>query len=237
MPNPYFKFKQFTVFHDKCAMKVGTDGVLIGAWASIDKASNILDIGTGSGLVALMLAQRAEQARIDSIEIDAKATEQANQNFKDSPFSNISKCQNVSLQDFTSSQNKKYDLIVSNPPFFLRSLKSPDAQRSLARHTDSLPIEELIELSAQLLNPKGHICFIFPASDKEHLLKLASINKLWISRITNLYPTPNSDAKRILFEFSKENSVTCESDLIVEKSRHIYSDDFINLLKDFYLKF
>ena len=236
MPNPYFEFKQFTVFHDKCAMKVGTDGVLLGAWASINNAEKILDIGTGSGLVALMLAQRARSAQIDSIEIDAEATKQANQNFKDSPFCNISACQNISLQDFAKKETGKYDLIVSNPPFFLQSLKSPDAQRTTARHTDSLPIEVLIESASQLLNRDGRISFIFPSTEKEYLLSLAKNHNLCVSRITNVYPTPESDIKRVLLEFSKAHKPTEESILIIENSRHNYSPQFETLLKDFYLK-
>lgn len=236
MPNPYFEFKQFTVYHDHCAMKVGTDGVLLGAWTNIDDTSTILDIGAGSGLISLMLAQRAPSVQISSIEIDEAATMQANDNYMKSHFNNILSCENISLQDFVKKNSVKFDLIVSNPPFFSQSLKSPNEQRTKARHSDSLSIEELIGLSTALLSNKGKLNLIYPSSDKDHLLDLAKQNKIFVTRITNVYPTPNSKSKRVLLELSKEEASTEISDLIIETSRHEYSLQFIGMVKDFYLK-
>jgi len=238
MPNPYFKFKQFTVYHDRCAMKVGTDGVLLGAWTEIGKADSVLDVGVGSGLISLMLAQRNPEAYIAGIEIDEEAAIQANRNYQASSFKNLDKCINVSLQDFFISNNSvRFDLIVSNPPFFSRSLKSPDKQRTKARHSDSLPIEDFVSISAGMLSDKGKISFIFPSDDKDYLLKLASANDLSVSRVACVYSTPVSDCKRLLLEFSKEKSETEESDLVIETSRHHYSDEFVRLVKDFYLNY
>ena len=151
MPNPYFRFKKFTVYHDRCAMKVGTDGVLLGAWVNVS-GDNILDIGTGTGLISLMMAQRNEKAVIDAIDIDSDAVSQAKDNIGNSPFSNRINSWNASLQEFSSKVEKRYDVIVSNPPFFVQSLKSPNKERSVARHTDSLPVADLIKGGGCLLS-------------------------------------------------------------------------------------
>ena len=236
MPNNYFRFKQFTVMHDRCAMKVGTDGVLLGAWTDVNHAIRIMDVGTGSGLIALMLAQRNVNAVIDTVEIDADAACQANENFSHSPFVNINPCKESSFQQFAAETTSKYDLIVSNPPFFHRSLKSPDDKRSAARHTDSLLIEDFIALSAQLLSNDGRISFIFPASDKDYLIQTAKENNLHLARLTTVYPTSGSEPKRVLMELSKHEAETSYSDLIIENARHVYSEEFTRLVKDFYLK-
>lgn len=237
MSNPYFRFKQFTVFHDRCAMKVGTDGVLLGAWANVDKAKTILDIGTGTGLVALMLAQRNKNANITAIDIDKEAISQAKDNFATSPFFSQIRCSYISLQEFAQAKKSRFDTIVSNPPFFEDSLKSPQHNRSLARHTDNLPVEELVELSSSLLSETGRLSLIYPFTYKDKLLSLANLYNLHISRITNVYPTPQSLPKRILIEFSKIPSTLIENDLLLEKERHNYSDQFIDLVKDYYLKY
>ena len=238
MPNPYFKFKQFAVYHDKCAMKVGTDGVLLGAWATISRKKNILDVGTGSGLISLMLAQRTKAfPLIDAIDIEADAVVQAVINVDNSPFGNI-RCIETSLQDFTLMPCRKYDLIVSNPPFFSSSLKSPEKKRTLARHTDTLPIEELFLHSKSLLNQEeGILSIIYPYTEKKYLLELAGKTGLSVSRITNVIPTADSTPKRVLMEFSiKPVSNIIENNLTIEKGRHIYTDEFIDLVKDFYLR-
>ena len=139
MPNPYFQFKRFTVYHDRCAMKVGTDGVLLGAWTDVSSSQQILDIGTGTGLIALMLAQRNVTAHITAIDIDEEAIEQAQGNIAASPWKNRIE---VMKQDFCQySANRLFDTIVSNPPYFNQSLKGPDSQRNTARHTDSLELQ------------------------------------------------------------------------------------------------
>ncbi len=235
MPNPYFRFKKFTVYHDRCAMKVGTDGVLLGAWVHV-LGENVLDVGTGTGLISLMMAQRNDKVAIDAIDIDGDAVSQAKDNIDNSPFGNRIKCWNASLQEFSSKVEKRYDVIVSNPPFFVQSLKSPNKERSLARHTDSLPIEDLIGLSASLLSQAGRISFIYPYDYKAELMKLAEEHNLSVSRITNVLPTLDSAPKRILLELAKEKVLPTENDLVIEKERHVYSEGFTSLLKDFYLK-
>lgn len=235
MANPFFRFKKFTVYQDKCAMKVGTDGVLLGLWTGIEHAGSCLDIGTGTGLISLILAQKEHNLRIDAIDIDKVAIEQAKENIAASPFSDRINCYHSSLQVYTEECGKKYDLIVSNPPFFQNSLKTPDNKRTLARHTDSLSVNELISSAVNLLSDRGKMCFIYPADYRDMLTELAEINKLHITRFTNVFPTPRANVKRILIELSKEEKEISENNLILEIERHRYSDDFRELAKNFYL--
>ena len=236
MSNPYFSFKKFTVYHDKCAMKVGTDGVLLGAWVKLGKVRRVLDVGTGTGLVALMLSQRSEGfISIDAIDIDEDAVLQTSENVERASFRNV-KAIHSSLQDYVEKCDVKYDMIVSNPPYFSSSLHSPDGQRTLARHTNSLPMVEFMNISARLLSSDGYLSLIFPYAEKDLLIDLAENAGLFVSRITNVYPMPHLNAKRVLLEFSKMKQDTEIADLIIEKERHIYTDDFTELVKDFYLK-
>lgn len=233
MPNPYFRFKEFTVYHDRCAMKVGTDGVLLGAWTNVSEANAVLDIGCGSGLISLMIAQRNPKASIDAIDIDEGAFLQTAINIENSPFLSQIKSFDNSLQDYELTCTRKYDLIVSNPPFFNQSLKSPQGNRTTARHTDSLSVQELLLISSKLLAEGGHLSLIYPIDYKPFFLEQQVLH---ITRLTNVYPTPTSSAKRILIELSNiavDNF--SEDDLIIEKERHLYSDDFVKLVRDFYL--
>jgi len=217
-------------------MKVGTDGVLLGAWTRTVKTGRILDVGAGSGLIALMCAQRNPGATVDSVELDANASEQANENFSNSPFENITQCLNTSFQDFAQNTVFKYNSIVCNPPFFSNSLHAPDEKRSFARHDDSLTMGDFISLSQNILCEDGFISFIYPAEQRDCISLLAEKNGLYITRFTEVFPTPYSDPKRVLFELSLKNNKTQLSKLIIEEERHKYSNDFINLVKDFYLK-
>lgn len=237
MPNPFFRFKQFTVYHDRCAMKVGTDGVLLGAWTNVSDSERILDVGSGSGLISLMLAQRNPKAIIHAIDIDKDAIEQTRINIESSLFVDRISSECISLADHVENDTDKYDLIVSNPPFFIDSLKSPDGKRSKARHTDTLMVEDLVKDASELLTAKGKISLIYPIGYKEKLLPLAEENTLFVTRVTDVYSTPRSNPKRVLIELSKEDRRVEESELIIETDRHIYSDQFIDLLRDFYLKF
>jgi tRNA1Val (adenine37-N6)-methyltransferase len=234
MANPYFRFKQFRIQQDKCAMKVGTDGVLLGAWVSIQNADSILDIGTGTGLIALMLAQRSE-AIIDAIDIDKEATTQAIENGQNSPFGQRIHIFNTSLADYAKTQ-KRYELIVSNPPFFSNTLKSPEDKKNYARHTDSLTLEELIGYSSGLLTEQGRIAFILPFTQKEAIDSIVHKNQLHIIRQTIVYPTPSSSPKRILTEVSMEyRQETITDKLVIEVARHQYTEEYIRLTKEFYL--
>lgn len=234
MPNPYFTFKQFTIHHDRCAMKVGTDGVLLGAWTNLENARRVLDVGTGTGLIALMLAQRSKEASIIAIDIDADAVGQARENVLVSPWKDRVE---VALQDVcTYTPNALFDTIVSNPPYFVNSLKCPDDQRTTARHTDTLDADRLLGKVAELLSPEGRFSLILPAEQTDELLRIAEEKGLYPSRITRVITRPGLSPKRVLVEFQKAPQDYEETELVVELERHVYSEDYIALTKDFYLK-
>lgn len=237
MANPYFRFKKFTVYHDKCAMKVGTDAVLLGAWADTTFCRNILDIGTGTGIIALMLAQRS-QAAIDAIDIDKEACVQATENAAASPYTERIKVVHASCADFVASnQQKRYDLIVSNPPYFINSLKCPDNKRTVARHTDTLLLSDLIREVRPLLSPSGRIALVLPYERLEEIKALALANHLYICRQTDVIPIPGAIPKRLLVELSTtEKNIKNRDTLTIEEARHQYTPEYIALTKEFYLK-
>lgn len=236
MANDIFNFKQFTVRQDLAAMKVGTDGVLLGAWASVQGAQSALDIGTGTGLVALMLAQRIEYAQIHAIELDEAAYQQAMLNFTASPW--VERL-NVVHADFkTYDTALKYDLIVSNPPYFNQSLKNPCDKKSLARHTASLNYAELIKGAAKLLEDTGRFCVVLPAAEKLNFKEIAAQYDLKLNKTLNVKPTPGKPSKRVLMEFSFLGTAEEVDELIIEEfGRHQYSEAYKQLTKDFYLAF
>lgn len=236
MPNPYFSFKQFTAFHDKCAMKVGIDGVLLGAWANVANARKVLDIGTGTGLIALMIAQRCN-ASIQAIDIEESAVVQARENTSRSPWVNRIKVHQMSLQEFTKSTTERFDLIVSNPPYFINSTKAPEESRNTARHTDTLTHEELVDQAILLLEPKGKLCIILPVTEGTECVAYGENKGLFCTNLVLVFPKPNVQAKRVLLEFSMEFAPKETDELIIESDiRHRYSPEFTALAKDFYLK-
>jgi Predicted O-methyltransferase len=241
MSNPYFRFKQFTVFHDKCGMKVGTDGVLLGAWADVSNIRNttpkakILDVGTGCGLIALMLAQRSN-SYIKGIDIESDTVNQARENFENSPWKELLVAQEISLQDFSDTTSERFDLIVSNPPFFVNSLHNPEKKRSIARHANSLTHEELLFHSNKILKQTGKICLVLPATEGEKIEKNADETGLFCSKKLLVSPNSNSTPKRVLLEFSRIQTNTAVSFMEIETDkRKNYSEQFYSLVKDFYL--
>ena len=217
-------------------MKVGVDGVLIGAWAMVENAGEILDIGTGSGLIALMLAQRSK-AHITAIDIDQQAVLQATENVQNSQWEHRITVLNTSFQEFALNSTGQYDLIVSNPPFFVNSLKTPVESRTVARHTDTLTHEELIENALKLLTPTGRICLILPVKEGLKCIEFAENNNLFCTKQVTVYPKPNAEAKRLLLEFGMLKSDRVIDNLLIESEvRHEYSPEFSELVRDFYLK-
>ena len=238
MANPYFQFKQFTVWHDKCAMKVGTDAVLLGAWTDITGSKSILDVGTGTGIIALMLAQRGT-GLIDAIDIDADACAQAKENVLASPFAERINVVHAAYSEYSISASgiKVYDLIVSNPPYFVNSLKCPDSKRATARHTDSLPLSELISSSRPLLSPHGRIALILPYEQLEEVKSLAQKNMLSVSRQTDVVPVRGAQPKRLLIELScVETKEITHDTLVLEEPGRQHTAEYVALTKDFYLK-
>ena len=218
-------------------MKVGIDGVLLGVWADVDNTKRILDIGTGTGLIALMLAQRSD-SNVVAIDIDRDAVLQAKENIKNSPWLERVEVHESSLQEFVTSSTCFFDLIVSNPPYFVNSLKTPSESRTAARHTDLLTHEELIENAIRLLTPVGRICVILPVNEGLQCVSFAQSKGLYSTKQVAVLPKPGAIAKRLLLEFSLIPTQQMEtSELVIEaEERHHYSPEFIELAKDFYLK-
>ena len=235
-------------------MKVGTDGVLLGAWCpvgefrssgvqefrSLGVPTKVLDVGTGSGLIALMLAQRLPEAQITAIDIDSGAVEQAKYNFGVSPWSDRLECHQQALQELEGEGI--YDLIVSNPPYFQDSLKNPDSQRAMARHTDTLSYEELLKYSARLLTTEGILALVLPIEAEQQIIALAQPLGLYPIHITHVYPKPGKEAKRLLITLSNHtsnstvlNSTPYYSTLTLESETAPRSEAYKELTKEFYL--
>lgn len=236
MSNPYFRFKKFTVFHDRCAMKVGTDGVLLGAWTNITNTQQILDIGTGTGLIALMLAQRS-LAQIDAVEIDPQSCNQARENINNSPWSNRIQIYHNSIQNYAINCSKRYNLLISNPPFFTNASKAAIKARTVARHSDSLEQIEILQIAEKLLCEDGRLAIIYPTEQAESFQQKAESFEFYCQRKLYVKSTLASPIKRILLEFGKNDLAYQESTLIIETARHSYSAEFVNLIKNFYLKY
>lgn len=233
-----FQFKNFFVEQDRCAMKIGTDGVLLGAWAPIDNHPfSILDIGTGTGIIALMLAQRSAAQQIDALEIDEDAYEQATDNFENSPWNDRLFCFHAGLDEFIEEPEDEYDLIVSNPPFYSEDYKTENESRDLARFQDAMPFEQLLEAADLLLSENGIFAVIIPFKEEENFIALANEFELYPLKITRVKGTPTTEIKRSLLAFSRNETTDLPIDeLIIETTRHVYTPEYIELTKDFYLK-
>jgi len=235
--NKPFEFKRFTIEQDKCAMKIGTDGVLLGAWTSVEEnPDSVLDIGSGTGLLSLMIAQRSGAQTIDAIELDEKAHEQCVENFEASDWSDRLFCYHASFREFVDEVKEKYDLIVCNPPFFSEDVSSGNFSRDTARQNASLPFEELLEGVSKLLSANGSFSVIIPFKEEADFLNLAARKNLFTKKITRVKGNPSSEIKRSLLEFSFQKKEVLEKELFIEQARHQYTDEYISLTKDFYLK-
>jgi tRNA1Val (adenine37-N6)-methyltransferase len=232
-----FKFKQFNIQQDKCAMKIGTDGVLLGAWVNIDKDVNsILDVGSGTGLIALQMAQRSSAETIDAIEIEPNAFEQTVDNFETSDWNDRLFCYHSSFQAFADAIEDKYDLIISNPPYFNSGLQPNDTKRNLARHTSRLTYKTLLQNTSKLLSEKGSCAFIVPFLEEQNFLDIASKNNLYPQRITRVKGAESTPLKRSLLQLSFKKTPVKTDTLVIEITRHNYTEAYKNLVKDFYLK-
>lgn len=233
-----FQFKQFSIVHDRCAMKVGTDAVLLGAWAPISPSiKSILDIGSGSGILALMLAQRSNAELIDGLEIDKESYEQCVINFKTSPWADRLFCYHASLKEYSNEIYTKYDLIISNPPFYNDTYTTKDKSRNTARFESAMPFIELLESIRNLLSNNGYFCVIIPYEFEANFINLANIKMLYCNKLLRVRGKKNGDIKRSLMMFSFEKKLVKIDEIYLEKKRHNYSKAYIDLTKEFYLKF
>lgn len=235
--NKPFKFKEFSVNQDSCAMKIGTDGVLLGAWTSLkNNPFSVLDIGSGTGVLSLMIAQRSHAENIEALEIDADAYEQCSENFENSPWADRLFCYHASLLEFVEEIDDKFDLIICNPPFYSEDYKTDNKARDLARFNDAMPFEHLIYAAVNLLSETGILSIVIPYKEEAHFTDLASTASLSPQRILHVKGNPNAEIKRSLIEFSFNEQNVEFSELVIETARHQYTEDYINLTKDFYLK-
>jgi tRNA1Val (adenine37-N6)-methyltransferase len=244
MSNAYFKFKQFTVHQEHCAMKVGTDGVLLGAWAEVENARTALDVGTGTGLIALMLAQRNPELHIAAIEIDKTAARQAQANVEHSPWKERI---TVHAEDFRSfDTSERFNLIVSNPPYFLNALNSPNEQRNMARHAGGLNYELLCSHSFELLNEGGKLCIIVPAEVETAVMDVAFRHHLSPTRRVQVFTKPGKPCRRLLLSFTKPSTKllsdidtflpSCSQEtLYIETANQRFTPEYIALTREFYL--
>ncbi len=232
-----FRFKQFTIRQDKTAMKVGTDGVLLGAWSKAEAPKNILDIGTGTGLIAVMLAQKYHSAKVDAVEIEKNASEQATQNAQASQWHDNITVFNEDFILFSHECFKNYDLIVSNPPFFEEDLLSPDNKKNLARHTHSLPLHALAEGVNNRLALNGKFSTILPYSSHKKFIHICAKHQLFCNRMTFVRHTEKALPKRVLLEFSHQITFTDTTYISLKSNTNEYSSEFKTLTKDYYLNF
>jgi len=234
MSNPYFRFQQFTIYQDKTAMKISTDGIVLGACCDFGKAKRVLDIGTGTGLLSLMAAQRS-QAEITAVEIDQDAYCQANENVEKSKFASRIKVVNGDFLKLFDNSTEQFDYIVSNPPYFRNSLKSSSQGRSIARHEDSLPFEKFVPQVAELLTGDGTFSVILPESERLYFNRLCIANGLHICGKIVVKSFENSDALRVVLHFSKSILPLKQEVLVIYSSQNVYTQRFKDLVKDFYI--
>lgn len=239
MAKDHFRFKQFTVWHDRCAMKVGTDGVLLGAWAPVEGVKRVLDVGTGSGVIALQIAQRAPEAHLVAVEIDPEAAHQAASNVAASPWADRIQVVCADFAHFLTEE--PFDLIVSNPPYFVHSLQNPNASRTQARHNDSLPYDTLFRQATKMLAPEGRFCLIVPTSLHLELMEVAFDNHLGMECINHIFTKPGI-CKRAIYSFTRKPPTgmlpmhQVES-LSIHDDEGNYTEEYRQLTAPFYLNF
>lgn len=240
-----FRFKRFSVVNEKSAMKVNTDGVLLGASMTIKPSDRkFLDVGTGTGTIALMAAQRicdiapqhSSEILVEAVEIDPVSAEEADNNFKFSPWSDIIRVHNVSFAEFSSSDTEKYDLIFSNPPYFESSLLAPSRRRCDARHTSSgLSYRELLDFASSRLGPQGRFSVVLPAEQEDALCRYARMCGLYLFRIVRIRTVPRKAPGRIVAEFSAIRCESPEQELVTIQNEGKYTQEYLSLTQDFYL--
>lgn len=241
-----FKFKRFEVVNERSAMKVNTDGVLLGALMTILPTDRtLLDIGTGTGTIALMAAQRlfscgichadrSAENRVDAIDIDEASAEEAAANFRNSPWSEVLHAYHTSLDDFAS--DRKYDLVFSNPPYFEDSLNAPEERRNNARHTSTgLSYREILDFASQSLTDNGRVAFVLPAETEAALCRHARMNGLHLFRIVRVRTVPRKEPSRIIAEFSRMRKDTSEDTVLTIQNEGKYTEEYLSLMRDFYL--
>lgn len=230
-----FRFKQFTIRQDRCALKVGTDGAVLGAWASLEGAKRILDIGTGTGLLALMAAQRNAQARIDAVEIDEAAAAQATENVAASPWSDRIRVHRMDVRRIQVSE--PYDRVICNPPYYAGEMSASDAMASIAKHGAELQLDEMVAAVGRLLSAEGRFAVILPANREHDIRRLVEGTGLFVVRRGALHYLEGRPSKRVLLEFARHRAEVEDAPITVEHAPGRFTDQYRRLLADFMLHF
>lgn len=231
-----FRFKQFHIAQDRCAMKVGTDSIMLGTWVDVSGAVTVLDIGSGTGVVSLVIAQRAPEAKVTGVEIDPAAVIQSQENIDDSPWKDRVKVEEMSIQDFAKSTNQKFDLIVSNPPFFTGGTFSTNEQKASVRHTVKLPHSDLLKATRQLLQPNGKFCVILPLIEGLRFVEIAQTAGFYCTQMTEVHPKINKPVERLLLCFElKEKPLKKDVLVVLIEDPNVYTPEFKEMTKEFYL--
>jgi tRNA1Val (adenine37-N6)-methyltransferase len=233
--NQVFKFKEFVVAQDRCAMKVGTDGVLLGAWHEVRPGDSVLDIGTGTGLLALMCAQRCNTAQVHAVEIDYAAFEQASENVAKCPWQHRIQVFHDSVQNFAEATSQRYNLIVSNPPFFSGGTFSDSHDRTSVRHTVKLPHGDLLQIARGLLSPDGRLAVILPYLEGLRFVELAKTYRLHCTKMVEVIPRHEKKVERLLLQFELQLKTYENSMLSIHAADGSYSPEYLQLTRDFYL--
>lgn len=232
---PDFRFQQFGINHDRSTLKVGTDAVLLGALAPAENSAHILDIGTGCGVIALMLAQRAARAQVVGIDVDSSSVQQARENGAASPWKERLHFQHCTAQAFAKTSQRKFDLIVSNPPFFTNSLKSPHVARNLSKHNDALSFDDLAAAVAALLTNDGRFSLILPAAARDSFVDLARARGLHCVHTIFVKPLPYKPANRVVMTFSFHEVPEVRDVLTIRTESNNYSEEYLAVVKNFLL--
>jgi tRNA1Val (adenine37-N6)-methyltransferase len=237
--NNWFQFKQFRIVQEHSAMKVGTDGVLLGAWVDVSRAKSILDIGAGTGVVSVMLAQRTGAGTtITGLEIEKNAATEAAENARKSKWNNRILTQHISFQEFAETCSGQFDLIVSNPPFFSNSQKSKNDSLAMARHNHLLPLSDLVQCSAKLLAPNGKLAVILPVNQAREFIQICSAEKLFVQRLTEVRPDNLKAPHRYLMEFGRKRCVAEKETLCIHTDDGSdFTEHYKTVTRDFYLAF
>lgn len=228
-----FKFKQFTIKHGDCASKVGTDGVLLGAWANIAGVGSILDIGTGTGVIAMMLAQRSE-VPIIAIDIEDKCCQVAADNFQNTPWADRLTVKKVPIQDFVEEKGHAFDLIVSNPPYY-EGIKPADKGKQFFKHSDNLPHLEILSAANQLLTGKGRLCVILPVREADELISNAVDYHLFLTQKTTVFSKKKKKPIRLLMQFEKTRKNTMKRSLVLREDSGAWTEEYKQMVSEFYL--
>lgn len=232
-----FHFQQFSVKHEKNALKVGTDSVLLGTWTPLHNPKNALDIGAGTGILSLILAQRCPIIRVDAVEIHSESYQECVENIQNSPWNTRIHCFNKDIQAFAETHSNSYDLIITNPPFYSESTHSKDEKRALARSIASLSFPKLLQITRKLLATNGFFSLILPYKEEENFCQMAEKEHLFLHSRTRVRGNTTSDIKRSLLLFSSEETqIHSDNELSIEIERHKYTPEYTQLTKDFYLK-